>query len=242
MKRFVKIFFLFLFLFYTFFFTISSVSAVNMDSASYSIQFGNLNFGSGKETSASYTLTNTMGQTAAQQFSSAGYIVKAGFQYIYTIIPFSFSVSNRLLNLGTLTPNTFSTDSTTLTVSFGSAGTYQVTAITEGALRTVTGSSIPVTNCDSGCTLSSAGTWSTASNNGWGYWMSGTDIPADFASATKYRPFPNRVIGDAPAIVMSSTDVGKTKQALMTVKTSISATQATGKYQTVISFVATPGY
>lgn len=222
---------------------VQQIYAVNMDSASYSIQFGNVNIGSGKETApGSYTLTNTMGQTAAQSFASAGYIVKAGFQYIYSIIPFQFSISNRILNLGTLLVNTFSSNSTVLTVSFGSAGSYQVTAITEGPLRTLVGNTIAKTNCDSGCTISAAGTWATASHNGWGYTMSGDDIPADFSPGTKYRPFSDRTAGDSPAVVMSSTNVGKNRQATMNVTASVGTTQATGQYQTVIDFVATPGY
>lgn len=218
------------------------VLAIDMNSASYSIKFGNLNFGSGKETSASYTLTNTMGQLAAQRFASAGYIVKAGFQYIYPFTPFSFTVSKRILSLGSLTPNVFSSDSTTLTITNTTANGYQVSAITKTALNTITGNSIPRTNCDSGCTISSSGTWNTATNNGWGYSMSGTDIPTDFTTGTKYRPFANTTLGESPITVMSSANVGKNKQSIMVITASVAGTQPSGQYFTVINFVATPKY
>ena len=83
---------------------------------------GTVDVGGQKQTSGSYKLTTSLGQSAAGQFDSAGYTVKAGFQYLYSIIPFRFSVSNTNINLGTLLPSTPSTATTTLTVYFGAAG------------------------------------------------------------------------------------------------------------------------
>ena len=77
---------------------------------------------------STYNLSASLGQTAAGQFESAGYIVKAGFQYIYSKIPFTFSLSSIQANLGTLLPSTPSTASINLSVSFGGAGQYVVTA------------------------------------------------------------------------------------------------------------------
>jgi len=218
------------------------VSAVDMDSASYSIKLGNLNMGSNRGTSSSYTLTNTMGQLAAQRFSSAGYVVKAGFQYIYPFTPFRFTISKRLIDFGSLTPNAFASDSTTLTITNNTANGYQVTAITETPFSTILASTIARTNCDSGCTISSAATWTTATNNGWGYSMSGTDIPADFTPGTKYRPFAIRTLKESPASVMTGISVGSNKQAVMVITTSVSGLQPAGRYMTVINFVATPKY
>ena len=82
------------------------VFADNMESSTYRIQMGTINIGGKDQTSDSYKLGTSLGQTAANEFSSSGYIVKAGFQYIHSIIPFRFSLSSTNINLGTLSPNT----------------------------------------------------------------------------------------------------------------------------------------
>jgi len=222
---------------------VKSVSAINMDSANYQIQFGNVNIGAKDLSSSSYNLGTTLGQTAAQSFSSAGYYVLAGFQYIHTIIPFRFSISNTSINLGSLSPGVGSTAPTTLTVSFGAAGEYQVTAIEEGKLRTLSGgATIADTACDSACTITSASPWVSSSTYGFGYNMTGQDIPADFTNSTYYRPFADRSLGNSPAVVMTSPNVGTNRQSTMTFKANVSGLQASGQYQTVINFVATPTY
>ena len=64
-----------------------------INSPNYRIQFPNLNSGAGVPSSAGYQVSTTIGQTAAGLYSSSGYRVKSGFQYIHSVIPFSFSVS-----------------------------------------------------------------------------------------------------------------------------------------------------
>jgi hypothetical protein len=222
-----------------------TASAVNLDSTSYKIKFGNINMGGGNETSTSYKLGTTLGQTAPGEFNSTGYTIKSGFQYIHSIIPFAFSVSNTHIVLGTLTAGTFASATTDLTVSFGSAGTYQVTAQELDTLKTLSGNSIPDTQCDSGvpCTSpSTAQPWTSTSRYGFGYNMSGNDIPTDFINSTYYRPFNNFSTSDNPIVVMSSTNVGKNRLSTMTFRVNVSGIQPAGNYQNVISFVATPSY
>lgn len=72
--------------------------------------------------------------------------------------------------------------------------------------------------------------------------MSGNDIPSDFIDSTYFRPFPNRQENESPAIVMSSTNVGRNRQAVVTFKVNVSPIQPAGKYQTIINFVATPSF
>jgi hypothetical protein len=222
------------------------VFADNMESSTYRIQMGTINIGGNNETSDTYKLSTSLGQTAANEFSSSGYIVKAGFQYIHSIIPFRFSLSSTNINLGTLSPNTPSTATTTLTVYFGGAGQYIVTASEEGPLQTLSGSdNIPDTSCNGGgntCSESTSKVWNSSSAYGFGYNMAGNDIPADFTDSTYYRPFPNRLASESPVTVMSSTNVGKNRQSTMTFKANVSNLQAAGTYQTVIKFVATPSY
>ena len=215
-----------------------------------------------------YNLSASLGQTAAGQFESAGYIVKAGFQYIYSKIPFTFSVSSIQANLGTLIPSTPSTASINISVSFGGAGQYVVTAAERTPLKNFTNNPIPNTACNGGidtCTTSLAKVWTSASAYGFGYNMTGSDIPADFINATYYRPFADLSVPENPFTVMTSTNVTQnltptpnptltsaplltgtprntTHQSTMTFKANISPLQAAGSYFTVIHFVATPSF
>jgi hypothetical protein len=221
------------------------VHAIDMESGRFKIQFGTINTGSGTEHSTSYKVTSTLGQLAAAEFQSSGYIVKAGFQYIYSIIPFSFSVSDTTINLGELQPGIASIGNTTLTISFGASGQYIVTAIAETPLQTSTATTIPNTTCDgvpSSCNTTTAEPWTSSSAFGFGYSMSGQDIPTDFVNTSYYRPFPIRSLGGIPSIVMTNSNVGKGRQAVMTMKANISSIQGAGTYQTIINYVATPTF
>jgi len=219
--------------------------AITMDSTRFRIDFSNINSASGDKSSSGYKLSDTVGQLAAGQFASTGYIVKAGFQYIHSIIPFSFSVSNINIDLGTLIPNTPATGSTVLSINYGGAGQYQVTAIEETALQTLSGNAIPNTTCDGGvniCSESTARLWTLPSSYGFGYNMSGQDVPDDFVSTSFFRPFPNKAKAGIPSVVMTSTNVGRNRQATLTFKANISPVQPAGGYQTIVNFVATPSF
>lgn len=233
-------------IFFLFFAVPEFVHALNMDSTRYHIQFAETNIGSKDQQSSNYHLNQTLGELAAQQFNSSGYIVKAGFEYIHSIIPFRFSVSNIGINLGSLTAGVPATASTVLTVSFGGAGQYQVTAEEVGKLRTFDDlNTIPDTQCNGGantCTTSVSKVWTSSSAYGFGYNMSGQDYPADFTDGTYYRPFPDRNLSDPPVVVMSNANVGRGRQATVTFKANVSGTQGQGTYQTVINFIATPTF
>lgn len=246
-------------------------AAVNMDSPEHRIQFGTINIGGKKMEDLvdnTYNLSTSLGQAAAGQFNSNGYIVKAGFQYIYSKIPFTFSVSSIKAELGTLLPSTPSTASIDVTVSYGAAGQYVVTAAEEGALRNFENIPIANTQCDGGantCYITSAKPWTSVSAYGFGYNMSGEDIPGDFVNNTYYRPFADLTVPEDPATVMQSFNVTQnltptpnptytpapvltgtprdiTHQATMTFKANISPLQSMGSYNTVIHFVATPSF
>ena len=64
--------------------------AVPMDSSRFKIESANVEIAGGNKNSTSYKLADTVGQLAAGQYSSTGYVVKAGFQYLHSIIPFVF--------------------------------------------------------------------------------------------------------------------------------------------------------
>lgn len=221
------------------------VYADNFQSEQYRIQFGNVSMGGENVSSSGYNLGVSLGQTAAGEFQSSGYIVKAGFQYIHSIIPFYFSISSTNINFGSLLPNTPATQTTTLTVSFGGAGQYQVTAVEKTPFKTLSGNTIPNTACDGGantCTVSLAKPWTSASSYGFGYNMSGDDIPADFIDSTYYRPFPDESSAENPETVMSNINVGRSRQAVATFKSNISGVQPAGSYHTAVQYTATSSY
>ncbi len=212
-------------------------------SPNYIIQMPNFNSGAGIPTSTNYSVSSTIGQNAAGLFSSNGYRVKSGFQYIYSIIPFSFTISSISVDLGHLTPQTPSTVSQNLKVSSGGAGGYQVKASEDHPLKSSSSATtIPDTTCDSSCSESVAGVWASTSKYGFGFNMSGNDIPADFSGLTYYRQFADRSISETPQIVMSSIYVGRGRQSTVTYKVNISGIQSSGAYKNTIMYTAIPSY
>lgn len=207
---------------------------------------GNFNMTSGSKSSSGYNITDTVGQTFQGQFDSSGFTVKAGFQYIYSEIPFTFVISDLSIDFGSLVAGTPSTATNTLTITSGSAGGYAVTALEDHELR-IPGSStdIPDTACDSGttCTITDANIWASNSRYGFGYNMSGDDVTtADFVNATYFRPFANAENADTPAVVMSKSGVTGSSTSTVTYKVNISGSQAAGNYENIVQFIATPTY
>lgn len=218
-----------------------------MSNLDYILDMGNLNSFAGKKSNASYTLTDTGGQLAPGLYSGSNYKVRAGFQYIYSIIAFRFSISSLLIDFGILSPTTPVTRTNTLTVSNGSAYGYQVTVFENHQLLVPSsGQLIPNTTCDAGnCTTTTAAAWTSTLTYGFGYRcdnVSGTDCNTDFATSTFYKQFPDDSAGQTPVAVMSSTNVGKSRQGQITYKVNISGTQAAGLYTNVITYIATPTY
>ena len=233
-----------LLLLFTFYFSPTEVIAqAVVESPNYKIQMPNFNSGAGIPSSSNYKLDTTIGQTAPGLYSSTGYSVRSGFQYIHSIIPFSFSMTNFLINFGTLVPGTPSTLPSTLTVSAGGAGGYKVTSRESDYLSNAGGETIPDTICDAGaCTQAVAKVWSLPTTYGFGYNMSGDDVPTDFTDETYFRHFANSAQGQTDQIVMSSANVGKERVATITYKVNVSGVQPAGTYQNIILFTATPSF
>jgi hypothetical protein len=214
-----------------------------VESTNYRIIFPNLNSGAGIPTSTNYSLNTTLGQTGPGEYSSAGYRVKAGFQYINSIIPFSFTVSDLQKNFGTLTPNTPSTSTSTLTVSAGGAGGYSVKASENNPLMTADSSDVIIdTLCDTTCSETTAGVWTSASKYGFGFNMTGDDISADFTNSTYFRQFADRNNAESAKTIMTSANVGRSRTATITYKLNVSTVQPAGTYRNVIMYTAIPSY
>lgn len=227
--------------------TVSPSDAENLNSASYQIQFSNFNLTSGRKSGTNYAVTDTVGQTGAGpfgQYGSSGYFVGSGFQYIYQIDDFSFTISRVAVDLGTLTPGVLNTAAHNLQITSRGAGGYAVYAYEIHPLRHSNDSTtIPDTTCNSGsCSQTTAGIWTNVNIPGFGFNMSGHDIPADFVNSTYFRQFADQSLGETMQVVMSSANVGTNRTATVTYQAGVSGNQAAGNYQTGIVYVAVPGY
>lgn len=222
-----------------------SANAQTMSNSNYTIRMGNLNSIAGEPSGSGYKLLYTSGQTGPGLYSGTNYKVRAGFEYIMSITPFRFTISNTLIDFGTITPGTPVLRTNQLTVSNGSAFGYQVTVSQNHNLRNNPyGVDIPPTVCDSGytCTTTTANQWSTPIAYGFGYNcsnVSGTDCASDFTSSTYFRPF---VSSPSAVVVMSSLNVGRNKQATIIYQLNISNVQTAGIYTNVINYIATPTF
>ncbi|MCM8816616.1 MAG: hypothetical protein NC913_03795 [Candidatus Omnitrophica bacterium] len=214
-----------------------------VESDNFRIEFPNLNSGAGLPTSTNYKLDSTIGQTAPGLYSSTGYKLKAGFQYIHSIIPFSFSISDIRVDFGSIIPSTFFTHQSTITVSSGGAGGYQVKASENHPLQNFSGNIIPDTTCDNSlCNQDQAQQWTQTNKYGFGFNMTGDDIPSDFINSNYFRQFSDKSLGETESTIMSATNVGKSRQATITYKINISPIQEPGNYQNIITFFALPTY
>jgi hypothetical protein len=204
-----------------------------------------INITGGNKSSNSYKLSDTVGQTFQGKFNSTGYVILAGFQYINTLIPFTFKISNLDINFGSLIPGTPSLLSNTLTVTTGSAFGYSVRTIEDHPLRRSDNTTtIPDTSCDlaTPCLPTNADVWADNTRFGFGYNMQGADVDtADFVDSTYFRPFPIQNIDD-PAIVMSRGGVATSSSATVYYKVNISESQAAGTYQNSIQYIAIPSF
>jgi len=217
-----------------------AVFADRMGSTNYELLFTNINMGGRTTSSSNYTLDMSLGQTAAKRWEEYGYIVRAGFQYVHILYPFTFKLSDTTLDFGTLIPSAPSTKSLTLTISNRGQG-YQVMVYADGKLETFDGLAwIENTNCDgpSYCSTTTAAQWLSNSVYGYGYNVTGHDVSADFnSSADYYRQF-----STSPIVFMESSQAGVDRQSVFKVKINIDNTQQAGTYQNILRFIAVPKY
>lgn len=211
----------------------------------YILHEGNFNYTSGEASGADYGLTFTGGELAQGLFSGPNYLVRSGFQYYYSIIPFEFYVSSQFVDFGPLIPNTPVTRTNRLVLSNGSAFGYDVVAYENHALRLFSqGVDIPDTTCDNGtCSETTSDEWILTTTYGFGYRcdnITGNECNSDFSSADYYKQFSNLEQAETPESVMSGANVGEDFETEITYKVNISSTQPAGLYQNLITYIATP--
>lgn len=216
----------------------SLLLAETLRSDSYMIQFGNFNVTSGEKSSASYKVTDTVGQIAPGEYDGTGYVVKSGFQYIYPFRSLSLKISKVSIDLGILTPNSFNTDSHTIIVDTNGAGGYAVKAFERHPLRLQNASAtIRDTLCDSGtCDETTAASWTNAGNFGFGFNVTGNDVSADFTNSNYYRQFADISNSETMKTIMSGSGVSVNRNATVTYKAASKGNQEAGNYETLVTY------
>ncbi len=242
--------FTFLVVFLTFAFCLLNLpvaEAFTMENDNYRIRMDNLNSATGTSTGGNNKLGITALQTAPGLYSGSNYRVRAGFQYIRSIIPFSFTISQTQIDFGILSATNPVTRTNSLTISNGSAGGYTLTASENHQLLLPdSGSLIPDTTCDDGiCSQSASAAWTSTLTYGFGYRcdnISGTDCASGFAATTFYKQFADASKSETAQTVMSGTNAGEDIQSDITYKVNISGSQAAGTYTNVVTYIATPTF
>lgn len=224
--------------------SVSEVWGQTMKNSNYILQMGNLNSIAGKPTGSGYQLQFTSGQTPNNLFTGPNYKVRAGFQYISSIIYFRFSISSTFVDFGIISPTSPVTRTNLLTVSNGSAYGYQVTTSQNHNLRVdASGFEIPATTCDNGtCTPTTSAAWTNSLTYGLGYRcdnVTGTDCASGFSDSTYYKSF---AASPSAVAVMSSSNVGRNRQSQITYKVNVSGTQPAGLYRNIINYIAIPSF
>jgi hypothetical protein len=229
-------------------YTTKLVSAETMSNNLFRITWGNFNMAAGKPTNASYKVSYTAGQLAPGLYTGTNFKIRAGFQYIYSIIPFAFSIDNIYVDFGTLTPANPVTRTSTLAVSNQSSSGYVVTAFeNHQLLYPAAGQVIPDTTCDAGtCSETTAAAWTSSLTYGFGYRcdiVTGINYcNTDFSTATFYKQFADESKTETGQMVFSSLNSGRNQQAKVTYKANISSVQAAGAYSNAITYIATPTF
>ncbi len=216
----------------------------SISSDSYIIQLGNFNTTSGEKSGGGYNVTDTVGQIAPGEYSSTGYKVFAGFQYLYALPQFSFRITNLSMPLGELSSDQFAENSHQLIITTRSGG-YSILTQADHELRRAGGpssSAIPHTSCDTTCTISTAAVWTNPSNDGFGYNVSGEHATSDFIDNTYFRPFADVENAEVAQEIASHNAVIRDDVLTVSYRASIIGSQAAGDYSTTVDFLAIPTY
>lgn len=243
--RVTTLFVIFSFASFCLFLTRDINAQTSMSNENFIIRFPNLNSFAGKPSNAQYSLGITGGQIAPGLYSGTNYKVRAGFQYINSIIPFSFSITTLFIDFGPITPGAPVTRTNTLTISNGSAYGYSVLARANHTLRVnATGQNIPDTTCDSGtCNEVTSAAWTSLTTFGFGYRcdnITGTNCASGFSDSSFYKQFSSSESAELAQPVMTGANVGRNMVSEITYKINISSVQAAGQYENAITFIAIP--
>lgn len=207
---------------------------------------GDFNASSGRPSSKKYKVNATVGETGPGLYSGKNFTVKAGFEYLYPIdSPFTFSLSESVIDFGILSATNPVTRNTILTVRNPSGG-YNVVGYENHPLLAPSGSRINDTTCDNGsCSEITSALWTNTLTYGFGYRCDnviGNDCDLGFATADYFKQFADVSKKEHPQTIMTGTVPGQKRQGKVTYKVNISGTQQPGTYINTITYIAAPGF
>src|SRR3989344_5222872 len=187
------------------------------------------------------TLTSPGGSPAKASSKNSDKTTDIYFGENYQDQPFSFSISNNLVDYGPLTPTNPVFRTTDLIVSKGSLRNYSVFAFANRQLSDANNNSIPDTTCDNGdCSETSSGAWNGNLSFGFGYRCENSDgsgCTEDFSGTDYFKQFSNDSKSESYQAVINSID---SKKAKIEYKVNISNNQPKSSYSNSITFIAVP--
>jgi hypothetical protein len=166
---------------------------------------------------------------------------------------FSFSISDTLIDLSTLSPINPIKRSNKLTVS-GSPTGYSIIAFEDKELSALIPSDVASsssdfirdTSCDNDlCSEMRSGPWTNPLTYGFGYRCDnkvGNDCTDGFSDPTFYKQFANSFLSETPQKIASATNTGKNKTVQITYKVNIPGTQQFAFYNNTITYIAVPNF
>lgn len=172
--------------------------------------------------------------------------VISGFEGFDNKSPLVFSISQTLIDFGTLSPNNPVLRTDKLTILTGSVYNYSVLSFENYQLSSEKGDSIPDTTCDNGsCNEAVTASWSNPLTFGLGYRcdnLTGADCGNGFSDRAFYKQFADSSKSKTQQPILSGIGSPGEKKAQITYKINISASQAQSTYSNVITYIAVPGF
>jgi hypothetical protein len=184
-----------------------------------------------------------------EEYIKQGYVMRSGFSYISSTLPFALQIDNLVVDFGILASGVPTSQQNELSISTGSVGGWQVSIFQNHPLQLAQNQTeIPSVTCDNGdCTPAAAALWTKTDIYGLGFSVSGDATAPDFTGEDYYRPFADAAKAQSPAVIMSQNPAGvnppsSTKSITITYKVNIPQSIQIGKYSNNITFVAIPRY
>lgn len=207
-------------------FFVEKVFAAN--SANYRIESDVIGIGGNSSNSASYNISDTLGQPVIGAGSSASYKTQDGFWHTVNF-SISMSVNSGNSNLGSVTPGTPITGQTLISVITDAWGGYDLLTSQNHAM---THTDAVTTISDYACSISSPCAWS---GQGLGFTVnSGTSVEAKWGVSPDYNyaAFPlSQTVFHAKGGYTSGVD-----QTITGYKLNIPTTQKAGQYSNIITY------
>lgn len=176
----------------------------------------------------------------AEKGQTLGATVKKSNSYLPTEPKFRFTVSEKIIDFGKLTPGTPVTRTNTLSISNKYAPEYTVFASQESPAV------IPDTTCDNGlCTQTYSSEWISPLTYGFGYRCDnalGEDCAYGFSNANLFKQFSDSNKNEPAQAVLHGRKNEKTVGGKITYKVNIANLQPAQFYTNHITYIAIPSY